>query len=427
MSQTQTIDLACDACGKRYTLKPELAGKRVKCKCGHAMSLPSPATRAPKVTTVDDDQGVYDFADEPAKPVMNSIAKPPVPIARSAASVAAGRGGALSYETTRKDRFAADNLIDNRRDVYFPTGLFIVGMLGLLAWAVFAAHASSEGIILFSLLILVKTVIKVGVLIGLALLVAPAAGLSFGSFWHAVLKFAAIIVFADMVLMWTESWIDSLGGSGGGNRRGRSMVGLLKTLLLAAFIAIQCRFLFDMDSEETGMIAVPMAIVNRILEFVLWIVIIGVLEGMMTATVAPAPPPVTSPAVAAPSSAQGPDVAEPAPPVNPLAERDAKIRVAIQRGAKEGHEWVAQFHVDKLHDDVYNTINSAAPKRLYFQLAGVNLVSVFVELPDDPETREKVLAAANAMKLKYSANKTPQTDVGQRYLAFSIPDNRKRK
>jgi hypothetical protein len=32
---------SCDACGKSYTWKPELAGKRVKCKCGQPMSIPS--------------------------------------------------------------------------------------------------------------------------------------------------------------------------------------------------------------------------------------------------------------------------------------------------------------------------------------------------------------------------------------------------
>ena len=32
---------SCDACGKTYTWKPELAGKRVKCKCGQPMSIPA--------------------------------------------------------------------------------------------------------------------------------------------------------------------------------------------------------------------------------------------------------------------------------------------------------------------------------------------------------------------------------------------------
>jgi hypothetical protein len=31
---------SCDACGKTYAWKPELAGKRVKCKCGKAITIP---------------------------------------------------------------------------------------------------------------------------------------------------------------------------------------------------------------------------------------------------------------------------------------------------------------------------------------------------------------------------------------------------
>src|SRR3954447_11640808 len=32
---------SCDACGKTYSWKPELAGKRVKCKCGQPISIPA--------------------------------------------------------------------------------------------------------------------------------------------------------------------------------------------------------------------------------------------------------------------------------------------------------------------------------------------------------------------------------------------------
>jgi hypothetical protein len=39
---------SCDACGKTYAWKPELAGRRVKCKCGQPVSVPAedPATES---------------------------------------------------------------------------------------------------------------------------------------------------------------------------------------------------------------------------------------------------------------------------------------------------------------------------------------------------------------------------------------------
>ena len=37
---------ACPACGKRYGWKPEIAGKKAKCKCGEVMSVPKSAPSA---------------------------------------------------------------------------------------------------------------------------------------------------------------------------------------------------------------------------------------------------------------------------------------------------------------------------------------------------------------------------------------------
>src|SRR5436190_18637605 len=38
--------IVCPSCGKRYAYKPELAGKRVKCKCGGVISVPAPPPAA---------------------------------------------------------------------------------------------------------------------------------------------------------------------------------------------------------------------------------------------------------------------------------------------------------------------------------------------------------------------------------------------
>src|SRR5947199_8749342 len=32
---------SCDSCGKQYAWKPELAGKKAKCKCGAVLSIPA--------------------------------------------------------------------------------------------------------------------------------------------------------------------------------------------------------------------------------------------------------------------------------------------------------------------------------------------------------------------------------------------------
>ena len=55
---------ACDSCGKQYPWKPELAGKKAKCKCGALISIPAQAPRAARTPVavaatapVDESQG----------------------------------------------------------------------------------------------------------------------------------------------------------------------------------------------------------------------------------------------------------------------------------------------------------------------------------------------------------------------------------
>jgi hypothetical protein len=59
VEQVETDRFSCEACGKTYRWKEELAGRRVKCKCGQVMT-------APLVGAPPDD--LYEMAPEPEKP-----------------------------------------------------------------------------------------------------------------------------------------------------------------------------------------------------------------------------------------------------------------------------------------------------------------------------------------------------------------------
>jgi len=41
------IEFACEGCGHGYKVKQELAGKQVRCKCGHVMTVPAAASNRP--------------------------------------------------------------------------------------------------------------------------------------------------------------------------------------------------------------------------------------------------------------------------------------------------------------------------------------------------------------------------------------------
>ncbi|HWB52618.1 MAG TPA: hypothetical protein VG722_00430, partial [Tepidisphaeraceae bacterium] len=60
MSGVADAMFACIGCGRSYRWKEELAGRRVKCKCGQLMECPS----APPEVPTEEEDGLYAFADE---------------------------------------------------------------------------------------------------------------------------------------------------------------------------------------------------------------------------------------------------------------------------------------------------------------------------------------------------------------------------
>ena len=87
---------ACASCGKEYKWKPELAGKKGKCKCGGVLSIPPepPDEPEPGVDAFDDLYGVTDDAPKQAP----SHAPPPTHLPAAAPAVPAparARGGTV--------------------------------------------------------------------------------------------------------------------------------------------------------------------------------------------------------------------------------------------------------------------------------------------------------------------------------------------
>src|SRR5690606_16262231 len=58
MSDTQKAHFECESCGKRYTWKPQLAGKKAKCKCGATLTVPQ------AIDNDDPGDGMYDLVHD---------------------------------------------------------------------------------------------------------------------------------------------------------------------------------------------------------------------------------------------------------------------------------------------------------------------------------------------------------------------------
>jgi hypothetical protein len=430
---------ACSHCGKQYTWKPALAGKRAKCACGETLTVPD----APGG---DDDP--YDFAEPPPPP--KRTAAPPILQTPATPVATAGGAPALGYATGRtsddedRGRTQFDAFYHKPRDFYWPAGVLLVGYVALMAWAV-TSGASGGGLVLFSAYITVATLIKTAVMIGAAFVIAPMAGVSFGTFWTAVLKLAALVVVTDAALFWFQDIMEATGAypSGGGGRRSWLAVGLVNTLLAGTIIALLLKVFFDMDREDVGTLAVPLAILNRVLNFLLVLVLLGIVSALRSAAAGPGGAgaggagAAAAAAVAPPGSAPATRTTAPAPPTPAnaaVAAKDAEIAALIAnkglvRDAVDHYVGSVSKRADRNLDFV-RSLQYAGASRVYVRIAvaegRVAPSHVIVELPPDAPQRGGIVLRLRQFAVEHKLPLDPQTiqDQGDWYLIVPMPTGR---
>jgi hypothetical protein len=238
MSTVASDVIVCAGCERKFAWKPQLAGKRVKCKCGQAISVPAAASAgsvassgkpgsvktaaavkklavpAVKKPVASDDppdlDGLAALAEDAeraaaAMPVeIREVPDPVIPVQSARvkstgakpALMIPGRANPLGYQRgpTARDRELAGALVDPVRDIYAPSGILAVGFLLYISYFVVRFHLPSGAMVPVGMGVVILTCIKAALLVGFALLTATPLGVSFGQLWHAVLKLAAIAV-----------------------------------------------------------------------------------------------------------------------------------------------------------------------------------------------------------------------------------------
>jgi len=402
MSDEALETFECTNCSKRYRWKAELSGKRVRCACGATVNVP--------LAQLDESDDLYDFKEEPPQPV--------VPIRTV---VAAPTGAAEMYPPSstlnyrrppegslRRDE--EDKLTDVWRDWYVPAIMLGAGFLLTILWGAVETSLGSIGMVFISIFYGIATLIKTGILIGLALALAPTLGVSFGLLRTAVLKFAALIILSDSVLLWIDTLMRAAGAT---SSNGRYVLGSFTIALLVTevIVCIGCYYLFSMDSDEIRTFAMPMALVSRVISFAMKIVIIAVLSGIIgginaTARPRPAYTPMSlgNPAPAATTVTPASSVpmgsvltASSGTPADiAIADRINKHSSEV----KEARAWMRAALVS-------NKENNRLILDLYYRNAQAIYVDMgsalqskprwlYVQLPTDPERRNACTNAVNA-------------------------------
>src|SRR3954468_20878395 len=112
MSDVATARFSCTGCGKSYAWKPEIAGKRVKCKCGTVITVPQT-----NPVEQQEPEDLYDIAPDeaPAAPKRAPVTPPQIAAARAAAAAASSgsSSAALPYAgPPQRDHMTNDVLMD---------------------------------------------------------------------------------------------------------------------------------------------------------------------------------------------------------------------------------------------------------------------------------------------------------------------------
>ncbi len=165
-----SIQFGCDACGKQYTWEPQLAGRRVRCKCGQVVVVPSSPPEA---------EGPYDIA--PEEPAMSPSSPPVTP--------------ALEYQradvrATETDLYFPDRV----KDLYIPLALIGAGTVIEVAMAFFGRRGgvdSAESAVLrVGIYMIINTVLMLVAIFA----VAKLRDISFGPLPTAILKLCGISI-----------------------------------------------------------------------------------------------------------------------------------------------------------------------------------------------------------------------------------------
>ena len=74
MPGSEKLMFSCSECGRKFTWKPEIAGRKARCKCGSVIAVPKTAPVAPAPPPQVEDFDIPD--DEPIQPAPMSATTP---------------------------------------------------------------------------------------------------------------------------------------------------------------------------------------------------------------------------------------------------------------------------------------------------------------------------------------------------------------
>ena len=245
MSDAIGARVACPSCGTNYRWKPELGGKKVRCKCGNPFEIPAfppvgaagagpielavgaaPPARCPSCGGEIKPTAVIclncGFNLKTGQALNTQMGDVPVPPGVVPAMLAAmGKPSATAKALEEREDDAGSNEL---YDLYLPAGMIALGVLIVFCQAYFAqtfdAYGGATGGFLTAITAVGATLlVSVPLLLGGLMAAAKIGGIGFGPIHLAIFKLTAISLgpsaIADMIAVLLTWTIDETGWAAG--------------------------------------------------------------------------------------------------------------------------------------------------------------------------------------------------------------------
>lgn len=217
--------ILCPSCGKQFRWKPEMAGKRAKCKCGSVIAIPA----EPNPARSSAEQDEYDIAPAPAeaaKPQAAPVHAEQQPgLSLAAAAAVLQRLGRTTAEVPR----AKERLMDDGpgveeafrpsivRDFVLPAILIAAGIALAFVEAMRTGQTPAATVVAALPIVAIKLVIGVGLVLGGMFLAVVAAEVCFiGPLWLTAFKLTAVAIgVASVYGLLTHALGESAGAAAG--------------------------------------------------------------------------------------------------------------------------------------------------------------------------------------------------------------------
>lgn len=365
-----------------------------------------------------DADALYALADAEKEAAANApsqhrVVERPAPAksapAASGSAIPRGAAGlALGYQrgATAREIERGNSIIDMPRDLYVPLALFIVGLAIYVSYYAFHYQLRSSAIagVIFGLFIM--TMVKAGLLIGFALVMANPLGVSFGGIWTAVLKLAAVAVFSDALTTWVDAGVEKMAGGTG------AFAGMLSFPVALAIYWTLLIYLFSMDPGDSWMVVCILSFFDFIVRWVLLLVLLKVV--------------LSWGGVALPAGVPGGGGGGSSSSVS-----SDSLAVEVQEMKDSNQLEEAKKYIDAGHQDILrpsvDAWYAAGCKNVWFTVSrDINGHTapggVIVELPKDRKSRDKCYAILKAYydgaQIEYEAEDVK--DAGDQYMSVEI-------